>query len=1026
MRTNLPVSNIERELAEGAFIVSKTDLKGQIAYINQEFLDVSGFTEKELLGQPHNLVRHPDMPPQAFEDLWATLKQGKPWTGMVKNRCKDGAFYWVVANATPLFENGNATGYMSVRTKPTRTQIDATEHLYRDMREGNSAMRIHEGNLVKPGLFQSIGKTINDLGIRARLVILTAFLSLLLIGVGWYSLNGMTELQQNMEACNVSAGTLVRAVDSARMAQVRFKIQIQEWKNTLLRGNDPAAFEKYAKAFNHEGTLVARHLEEVKVLMGKMNIPSAGVDEALKAHAGLMTNYRQALASYDTTKKESASIVDKQVKGMDRAPTELIDGIVKAIQEHAAAGLADNEKRSAAEYQRQRTITIAAIALALVFGTFLALMIVRSILRPMQLACEQLRHLSQGDFSHKIEIEQDNEIGRLLEGMKSMQIRTGFDLADSRRTANEMTRIRTALDFATTNIMIADRDGHIIYLNKPVQAMMKNAEADIRKELPNFDADALQGASIDTFHKNPAHQRDLLASLTTTYKTTTKIGGRTFQLAANPVFSASGERLGASVEWIDATIEVRVEEEINTLISAARNGDLQHRLRLEDKEGFIKQLSGNINQLLETVAEATEDIARVMTAIAKGDLTQNIARDYQGTFGELKNDTNLTVDSLKSLILHIRESVDSINTASQEIAQGNSDLSQRTEEQASSLEETASSMEELTATVKQNAENAKQANQLAIGASNVAGKGGSVVSQVVGTMSSINESSRKIVDIISVIDGIAFQTNILALNAAVEAARAGEQGRGFAVVAAEVRNLAQRSAAAAKEIKTLIGDSVDKVENGTKLVAEAGRTMEEIVTSIKHVTDIMTEISAASVEQSSGIEQVNRAITQMDEVTQQNAALVEEAAAAAESLQEQAHSLAEFAAVFKIDSGNLPATRSKNSVDFSAARAKHLQWRTRIRDFLDGKEAMDASKAVSHRDCDLGKWLYSGGLKKYGHLPEMQEMETLHEQLHSVIRDIVQLKNSGKQSEAERQFTKIGDYSQQVIDLLNRIEQQAV
>jgi methyl-accepting chemotaxis protein len=260
--------------------------------------------------------------------------------------------------------------------------------------------------------------------------------------------------------------------------------------------------------------------------------------------------------------------------------------------------------------------------------------------------------------------------------------------------------------------------------------------------------------------------------------------------------------------------------------------------------------------------------------------------------------------NLEKAVTKIREGTDSITSASGQIASGNADLSQRTEEQASSLEETASSMEELTSTVKQNADNARQANQLAAGASAVAVKGGEVVGQVVSTMSSINESSRKIVEIISVIDGIAFQTNILALNAAVEAARAGEQGRGFAVVASEVRSLAQRSAAAAKEIKGLITDSVSKVDDGTKLVGEAGKTMDEIVSSVKRVTDIMAEIAAASQEQSSGIEQVNQAVMQMDEVTQQNAALVEEAAAAAESMQEQAQSLTQAVSVFKLANGD--------------------------------------------------------------------------------------------------------------------------
>lgn len=291
--------------------------------------------------------------------------------------------------------------------------------------------------------------------------------------------------------------------------------------------------------------------------------------------------------------------------------------------------------------------------------------------------------------------------------------------------------------------------------------------------------------------------------------------------------------------------------------------------------------------------------------IAEGDLATDLGQvTSKDEVGQMLKALQIMQANLRDIVVRIKESTDTINTASKEIAAGNSDLSQRTEEQASSLEETASSMEELTSTVKQNAENAKQANQLAKGASEIAVRGGEVVNDVVQTMAAINESSRKIVDIISVIDGIAFQTNILALNAAVEAARAGEQGRGFAVVAGEVRNLAQRSAAAAKEIKTLIGDSVEKVEGGSKLVEQAGSTMEEVVVSVKRVTDIISEISAASLEQSTGIEQVNQAVTQMDEVTQQNAALVEQAAAAAESLEEQAESLAEAVSVFRLDAAS--------------------------------------------------------------------------------------------------------------------------
>ena len=305
--------------------------------------------------------------------------------------------------------------------------------------------------------------------------------------------------------------------------------------------------------------------------------------------------------------------------------------------------------------------------------------------------------------------------------------------------------------------------------------------------------------------------------------------------------------------------------------------------------------------IARSITRPLSDAVALARRVADGDLTSNIesaAKDETGQLMRALKDMN---DKLESLVGEVRSGTDTIATASGQIAAGNQDLSSRTEQQASSLEETAASMEELTSTVKQNAENARQANQLATSASSVAVRGGDVVSQVVGTMGAINVSSRKIVDIIGVIDGIAFQTNILALNAAVEAARAGEQGRGFAVVAAEVRSLAQRSAAAAKEIKTLISDSVEKVEEGSKQVAEAGKTMNEIVQSVQRVTDIMAEISAASQEQNTGIAQINQAISQMDQVTQQNAALVEQAAAAAASLQEQADSLSQVVSIFKIN-----------------------------------------------------------------------------------------------------------------------------
>jgi methyl-accepting chemotaxis protein len=318
----------------------------------------------------------------------------------------------------------------------------------------------------------------------------------------------------------------------------------------------------------------------------------------------------------------------------------------------------------------------------------------------------------------------------------------------------------------------------------------------------------------------------------------------------------------------------------------------------------MRKLAEGINQLVGTTAVAMDDMAQVLSAIAAGDLTRSIGREYRGSFGKMKDDINATVRKLTEVLGNIKSAATEIHTAAGEIASGNTDLSQRTEEQAASLEETASSMEQLTSTVRQNADNARQANQLASGARQLAQTGGEVVTKAIGAMDQISASSKKIADIIGVIDEIAFQTNLLALNAAVEAARAGEQGRGFAVVATEVRNLAQRSAQAAREIKDLIHDSVDKVRTGAGLVDQSGETLSQIVESVKKVTDIVAEIAAASQEQSAGIEQVNKAVMQMDQTTQQNAALVEEAAAASKSMEDQAVNLTQLVGFFR--AGNTP------------------------------------------------------------------------------------------------------------------------
>jgi len=524
VRTNQPVTNQEYILKETETIVSKTDLQGNITYVNLDFLRISGFSERELLGAPQNIVRHPDMPPEAFRDLWQTLKSGKAWTGLVKNRSKNGDYYWVEAHAAPIIKDGQAVGYTSIRVRPERNQVEAAERAYSAIRSGSKNLEVCEGEAV-------VRSTLSRFSARWELSI---------------------------------------------------KAKLSLWVGAMV-------------------ALFAADFIAGRVIQTELT------------HAG----------------------------------------------------------------DWSATLTVLGILTAIIGG----LMMHRAVVAPLAQAKKDIDRMSAGDLSGRIHANGNNEIAKLMQALRILQI------------------------------------------------------------------------------------------------------------------------------------------------------------------------------------------------------------------------------NVKLLVGQIEESTIQVNMCAAEIAEGNADLSVRTESQSSSLEETASSMEELTSTVKQNADHAQEASSLVGSTSKIAVEGGDAVEQVVATMRSIQDSSRKIADIIGVIDGIAFQTNILALNAAVEAARAGEQGRGFAVVATEVRSLAQRSADAAKQIKSLILDSVQKVEQGSKLVDQAGTTMSEIVRSVQQASSIMSEIAAASREQSAGIDQVNQAITQLDKITQQNAAQVEEAAAAVESMQHQSARLSELVSAFKLVPG---------------------------------------------------------------------------------------------------------------------------
>ncbi|WP_369977371.1 methyl-accepting chemotaxis protein [Xanthomonas bundabergensis] len=685
----------------------------------------------------------------------------------------------------------------------------------------------------------------------------TKLLTALALGLGVVLLCALAGLGSAWLNLSTDVPREVAQASASEEISRHFRMQVQEWKNVLIRGHAEDMRSKYLAAFDKEGREVASATQALATALADPQA-AALAREFAEQHKLLEQHYRGALqgfaaAGYDTR------VGDDAVRGMDRKPSDTLQALVERSKL-----LADAAVRRNSETARRSLVYSAALTVAAAFALVLAVgwWIRRSVVRPIEAVARTARSVASGELVATLNVRNRDEIGMLGKAMGQVvdtltSVSTAQAEMAQRHEAGQLSYRMTADAFpGAYGRMVEDTNGLIGAQVQLIQQMLETMQRYAIGDM-SVDMARLPGEKAQITEAMDATKRNLMA----------------------------------------------INGEIRALVEAASAGDFSRRGDAAGHQHDFRAMIDGLNRLMATADGNLDALSKLLRSIAAGDLTARMHGEFNGVFATMRDDANATAEQLADIVGRIQTAAMSINSAASEIAAGNDDLSRRTEQQAASLEETAASMEELTSTVKQNAEHARQANQLAIGAASVASQGGVVVGQVVSTMNGIETSSKRIADIISVIDGIAFQTNILALNAAVEAARAGEQGRGFAVVASEVRMLAQRSANAAKEIKELIETSIGQVSNGSALVRQAGDTMQDIVSSVQRVTDIMGEISAASQEQSSGIEQVNQTVTQMDEATQQNAALVEEATAAARAMEEQANGLSSAVAVFRTGAG---------------------------------------------------------------------------------------------------------------------------
>ena len=822
-------------LTPNSVILSTSDLQGNILNYNLAFRDASGYTDTELQNKSHNILRHSDMPKEAFQDFWKTIQIGLPWFGIVKNKRKNGDYYWVAANATPIIENGHITGYLSVRYPATREQIDFAGKLYADVRTGRA----------------SFPWTKVDSGIKTD--VLTAAL-----------------------AATAPLGLLLTGVSQS---------------SPLL------------------------------------------------------------------------------------------------------------------------------ISVAVVAGAAMSYLVTRSITRiqPTKAQRQNIELLANGHFKEKIA---GNDHWTF--SLNMIRSRVAEAAARQYDASHQAAVLTTAMNAASTNLMVADDEFNIISINLSLQEMFRSNEVALKKALPHFDASRVVGSNMDIFHKDPKHQRAMIARLTQAWTGELKVGVLVLRLSVVPILS-NGQKLGYVVEWLDRTQEADLELQLERVAHSAKDGVLHRRVDLSNAKGIYQSLGSNINELLNILSSFSGVIAHSVGELAFSRLNSDMSGNFQGAFRSVQNAINLAMRNLNELLGQVQYTSNEVNNAMRQLSNGVNHFSDQTQEQAAAIEQTAAAMAQMLMAVKSNAGNVLNAETLAYGVHDRLVEGNSIMQQALDAMRRIDESGSKIGDIVTLIDSIAFQTNLLALNAAVEAARAGEHGRGFAVVASEVRALAGKSADAAKDIKQLIGENVTQIDHGMQLVQKTSLALNDIKASVDEMSGSVSQIANASREQEKGIDEVNRAITVMDNVAQQSATLVEQTAAAATHVASQMHGLDGIVRQFKLSHAGTAVASNGRSI-LADMKQAHLNWRVRIANVIQGYEKIsDIHSVKNHHICGLGKWRDSEG-RSFDHLPEMKALDIAHEKFHLLVSEAVVAGSEGACDDANLLLAHVEKMSEEVVGLLGKLE----